>query len=86
MPKRGSDAGSRTFFDELVSLAASRLKATGAIRLEDRHGIIAFGEKQKLVGVAHKMGPRQIFWVSRDPPHHEVSGGGGVASDLTASN
>jgi hypothetical protein len=53
MPKRGSEADNRTFFDELVSLAASRLKATGAIRLEDRHGIIAFGEKQKLVGVAH---------------------------------
>ena len=53
MPKRGSDADSRIFFDELVSLSASRLKATGAIRLEDRHGIIAFGEKQKLVGVAH---------------------------------
>jgi hypothetical protein len=53
MPKRGSEADNRIFFDELVSLAASRLKATGAIRLEDRHGIIAFGEKQKLVGVAH---------------------------------
>ena len=53
MPKRGSDAGNRIFFDELVSLAASRLKATGAIRLEDGHGIITFGDKQKLVGVAH---------------------------------
>ena len=53
MPKRGSDADNRNFFDELVSVAASRLKATGAIRLEDRHGIIAFGDKQKLVGVAH---------------------------------
>jgi hypothetical protein len=53
MPKRGTDADGRIFFDELVSLTASRLKATGAIRLEDRHGIIAFGEKQKLVGVAH---------------------------------
>ena len=53
MPKRGSDADSRIFFDELVSVAAPRLKATGAIRLEDRHGIIAFGDKQKLVGVAH---------------------------------
>ena len=53
MPKRGSDADSRIFFDELVSLTASRLRATGAIRLEDRHGIIAFGDKQKLVGVAH---------------------------------
>ena len=53
MPKRAINAGGRIFFDELVSLAASRLKATGAIRLEDRHGIIAFGDKQKLVGVAH---------------------------------
>jgi hypothetical protein len=53
MPKRGSDADSRIFFDELVSLAASRLRATGAIRLQDRHGIIAFGDKHKLVGVAH---------------------------------
>ena len=53
MPKRGGDADRRIFFDELVSVAASRLKATGAIRLEDRYGLIAFGDKQKLVGVAH---------------------------------
>jgi hypothetical protein len=53
MPKRGSDADNRIFFDEFVSIAASRLKATGAIGLEDRHGIIAFGDKQKLVGIAH---------------------------------
>ena len=53
MPRRGSEADSRIFFDELVSLAASRLKATGAIRFEDRHCVIAFGDKQKLVGVSH---------------------------------
>jgi hypothetical protein len=53
MPKRGSDADRRIFFDELASLKASRLRATGAIRLEDRHGVIAFGDKQKLVSVAH---------------------------------
>jgi hypothetical protein len=53
MPKRGSDADSRIFFDQLVSLGVSRLRATGAIRLEDRHGIIAFGDKQKLIGVTH---------------------------------
>ena len=53
MPKRGSDADSRIFFDELVSVGVSRLKATGAIRLEDQHGIIDFGDKQKLIGVAH---------------------------------
>jgi hypothetical protein len=53
MPKRGIDADGRVFFDEVLSLDAARLKATGAIGLEDRHGIIAFGDKQKLVGVAH---------------------------------
>ena len=62
MPKRGSDADSRIFFDELVSVAVSRLKATGAIRLEDRHGIIAFGDKQKLVGVAHTKFPNGGSW------------------------
>jgi hypothetical protein len=44
MPKRGSDADRRVFFDEFVSLDAARLKATRAITIEDRHGIIAFGE------------------------------------------
>ena len=53
MPKRGSDADTHVFFDELVSIGVSHLKATGAIRLDDRHGIIAFGDKQKLIGVAH---------------------------------
>jgi hypothetical protein len=62
MPKRGSDADSRIFFDELASLAASRLKATGAIRLEDRQGVIAFGDKQKLVGVAHTKFPNGGSW------------------------
>jgi hypothetical protein len=53
MPKRGSDADSRIFFDQLVTLAASRLKAMGAIRLEDRHRIIAFGGQTK----AHRRRP-----------------------------
>jgi hypothetical protein len=53
MPKRGSDADSRIFFDEFVSLTASRLKATGAIRLEDRQILIPFGGRMKLIGVAH---------------------------------
>ena len=53
MAKRGSDADSRIFFDELPSIGVSRLRASGAIGLEDRQGIIAFGDKQKLVGIAH---------------------------------
>jgi hypothetical protein len=62
MPKRGSNADGRVFFDELVSLTASRLKATGAIRLEDRYGLIAFGDKQKLIRVAHTKFPNGGAW------------------------
>jgi hypothetical protein len=57
MPKRGIDADSRIFFDEFVSVGVSRLKASGAIRLEDRQAVIPFGEQNKLIGVAHT-----IFW------------------------
>ena len=57
MPKRGSDADHRVFFDQLVSVGVSRLKASGAIRLEDRQALIPFGEQNKLIGVAHT-----IFW------------------------
>ena len=53
MPKRGIDADGRIFFDELVSLGVSRLRATGAIRLEDRQILIPFGGRTKLIGVAH---------------------------------
>ena len=53
MPKRGIDAASRVFFDELLSLDAARLKATGAIRLEDRHGVIAFGDEDHGVNAAN---------------------------------
>jgi hypothetical protein len=68
MPKRGIDAGSRLFFDELESLAASRLKATRAIRLEDRYGVIAFSDedhvvkRQKFVGVTHTKFPNGGAW------------------------
>ena len=68
MPKRGTDAYSRVFFDELSSLTASRLKATGAIRLEDRQGVIAFGdedhggERRKCIGVAHTIFPGGGAW------------------------
>ena len=53
MPKRGSDADSRIFFDELRSIGVSRLRATGKIRLEDRQAVISFGGRTKLIGVAH---------------------------------
>ena len=53
MPKRAIDADSRVFFDELPSLGVSRLRAAGAIRLEDRHVVLPFGGSKKLIGVAH---------------------------------
>jgi hypothetical protein len=62
MPKRGSDADTRTFFDELVSVGASRLRATGVIRLENQSALIPFGEQTKLVGVAHTKFPNGGSW------------------------
>jgi hypothetical protein len=62
MPKRGSDADSRIFFDQLVSVGVSRLRATGAIRLEDRQALIPFGEQNKLIGVAHTVFPNGGSW------------------------
>jgi hypothetical protein len=68
MPKRGIDAAGRFFFDELPSLDAARLTATGAIRFEDRHGVIAFGdegdgvERRKCIGVAHVKFPNAGWW------------------------
>jgi hypothetical protein len=62
MPKRGRDADSRIFFDELLSIAMSRLKATGAITLEDRQALIPVGEQTKLIGVAHTKFPNGGSW------------------------
>jgi hypothetical protein len=62
MPKRGIDADSRIFFDELVSVGVSRLKATGAIRLEDQQALIPFGKQTKLIDVAHTKFPNGGSW------------------------
>ena len=62
MPKRGSDADNRIFFDELVSVSVSRLRATGRIKLEDRQALIPFGEQTKLIGVAHTKFPNGGSW------------------------
>ena len=57
MPKRGIDADSRVFFDELPSIGVSRLRAMGAIKLEDRQVVIPFVGQNKLIGVAHTKFP-----------------------------
>src|SRR6516164_8645179 len=53
MPKRRIDADRRIFFDQLASLGVSLLRATGAIKLEDRQAVIPFGGRMKLISVAH---------------------------------
>ena len=62
MPKRAIDAGNRIFFAELLSVSVSRLRATGAIRLEDQWARIPFGEQTKLIGVAHTKFPNGGSW------------------------
>ena len=62
MPKRGSDADRRVFFDQLVSVGVSRLEATGAIRLVDRQAVIPFGQKNRLIGIAHTKFPNGGSW------------------------
>jgi hypothetical protein len=62
MPKRGSDADNRIFFDELASVCVSRLRATGAIRLEDKQALIPFGERTKVIGAAHTTFPNRGSW------------------------
>src|SRR3984957_20894247 len=68
MPKRGSNADRPVFFAQLLILTASRLKSSGAIRLEDRHGFVAFGdedhggERRKSIGVTHTKFPNGGAW------------------------
>ena len=62
MPKRGSEADNRIFFDELVSVSVSRLRATGVIRLEDQWARIPFDEQAKLIGVSHTKFPNGGSW------------------------
>ena len=69
MPKRGSNADDRIFFDELASIATSRLKATGLIRLEDQWALLPFGEQTKLIGVAHTRFPNDGSWSYFICPH-----------------
>ena len=58
MPKRGTDAANRCFFDGLGASSGAP-EGSGAIRLEDRQGVIALGDedhgggRRKCIGVAH---------------------------------
>jgi hypothetical protein len=63
MPKRGSDADTRVFFDELVGIKAATLKASGVIKLTDQQLIIPFPNgKQKLIAVVHTVFRNRGSW------------------------
>jgi hypothetical protein len=63
MPKRGSDADTRVFFDELVGIKASTLKASDVIKLTDQQVIVAFPDgKQKLIAVCHTVFRNRGSW------------------------
>ena len=40
----------------------SRLRASGAIKLEDRQAVVPFGGRMKLIGVAHSKFPNGGSW------------------------
>jgi hypothetical protein len=63
MAKRGIDADTRVFFDELVGIKASTLKASDVIKLSDQQVIVAFPDgKQKLIAVAHTVFRNRGSW------------------------
>jgi hypothetical protein len=52
MPKRRSDACGRRFFDEFLCVKIP-LRAMGVVQLDAPHAIIQFGDRQKLIRLAH---------------------------------
>jgi hypothetical protein len=63
MAKRGIDADTRVFFDELVGIKASTLKASDVIKLTDQQVVVAFPDgKQKLIAVAHTVFRNRGSW------------------------
>jgi hypothetical protein len=53
MGKRRQDADFRRFFDEFPCVKIPRLRATGVVKLDAPHAIIQFGDRQKLIRLAH---------------------------------
>ena len=52
MPKRRSDACGHRFFDEFLCVKIP-LRAMGVVQLDAPHAIIQFGDRQKLIRLAH---------------------------------
>jgi hypothetical protein len=53
MPKRRADADHRRFFDEFTCVKIPRLRATGVAQLDAVSAVIPFGDKSKLIALAH---------------------------------
>jgi hypothetical protein len=53
MPRRRADADVRRFFDEFECVKIPRLRAMGVVPLDAPHTIIQFGDRRKLIGLAH---------------------------------
>ena len=53
MPKRRADADHRRFLDDFACVKIPRLRATGVVQLDAPHAIIQFGDRRKLIGLAH---------------------------------
>jgi hypothetical protein len=61
MEKRSADADHRRFFDEFVSVKASRLKAEG--KLEGQQALIAFPDGvDRIIGIRHTKFPNGGSW------------------------
>jgi hypothetical protein len=50
-----ADADNRQFFDEFLCVKIPRLRAMGIVQLDAPHAVIRFGDKQKLIGLAHQV-------------------------------
>jgi hypothetical protein len=53
MAKRRADADRRRFLDEFLCVKIPRLRAMGVAKLDAPHAVIPFGDKQKLIRLAH---------------------------------
>jgi hypothetical protein len=62
MPKRRSDAYSRRFLDQYPKIRISRYRATGVVDPSRNYALIPFGDRIKLLNVAHICFPNRGGW------------------------
>jgi hypothetical protein len=62
MGKRRQDADCRRFFDEFLCVKIPRLRAMGVVQLDTLSAIVKFGDKDKVIGLAHTKFRRGGSW------------------------